>query len=217
MNRSSAGAWIAIVAAGIITAGCAVGRSEVKLASPGAEPSQAAPATGKVVVLRTVKDERRFEEAPKDPSTPSLDGGASKASADEKARAIGRKRNSYGMAMGDVLLESGTSVEKAVRENLAAAFRDAGFQVRDSAVPGAMIVDARIRKFWSWMTPGVFAISIEATIETELSAQGASPVTVNAHATTSSMVGGDRLYIEVVDRALAQMRGEAASKVKAWR
>src|SRR5690349_18122740 len=148
MIRINAGALGAIVAAAMITAGCAVGRSEVKLASPGAEASQAAPATGKVVVIRSVQDERRFEDAPKDPSTPSLDGGASKASADEKSRAIGRKRNTYGMAMGDVLLESGTSVEKAVRDSLAAAFRDAGFQVRDSATPGALVVDARIRKFW---------------------------------------------------------------------
>ena len=200
--------------------GCAATRSEVKLASPGAAPAATMPATGRVVVIRSVKDERVFEQSPRDPSTPSLGGeGASKTPAEIKARAIGRKRNAYGMAMGDVLLEPGKTVEAVVRENLAIALGQAGFQVRDSAPAGLapLMIDVRIRKFWSWLTPGALAMTVEALIETDLSATGAAPIAVNVRSSDARMFPTEGAWIELVDKALQEYRAQVASKAGAWR
>jgi hypothetical protein len=41
--------------------------------------------------------------------------------AEVKARAIGRKRNTYGKALGDMVLEGGQTVEGVVREYLVIA------------------------------------------------------------------------------------------------
>jgi hypothetical protein len=145
----------AIAASGLMAGGCAVTRSEVKLSGQGVEAPQAS--GGRVVVIRSVRDERAFEQAPRDPSTPSLGGdGAGSASAETRSRAIARKRNSFGQAMGDVLLEPGKTVEGVVRENLSSALRKAGYDVRDQGNAGSspIFIDARIRKFWAWPASG---------------------------------------------------------------
>lgn len=100
---------ISFLALCVILAGCATSRSEIKLVAPAASTVQAA--TGQVVVIRSVKDERVFEQEPRNPSTPSLGlDGANKASVELKLRAIGRKRNGYGKALGDVVLEGNQTV-----------------------------------------------------------------------------------------------------------
>ena len=92
MSQGNFGLAAGMIVIAILGTGCAATRSEVKLASPVAAPASTGPATGKVVVIRSVTDARVFEQAPRDPSVPSLGGeGAGNASADTKARAIGRK------------------------------------------------------------------------------------------------------------------------------
>lgn len=133
-------------------AGCATSRSEIKLGSPVATTPDATAPTGRTAVIRSVKDERIFEQAPSEASTPSLGfEGAEKASAEVKARAIGRKRGGFGKALGDVLLQEGQTVESVVCENLAAALKQAGYQVISEGTPGQspVIIDARIKQFWS--------------------------------------------------------------------
>ena len=216
MIRVDAGPWAALLAVALITTGCAVGRSEVQLDTPSAA-AQAAPSKGKVVVIRTVKDERRFEEAPSNPSTPSLDGGANKATADEKARAIGRKRGGYGMALGDVLLQPGRTVENVMKESLAAGFRAAGYDVRDAATPGAIVVDARIRKFWSWVTPGFATMTIEGTVETELTSTGNAPITIKGYAKDAPLVVTDARFTDILKTALEVQRTDLTAKAQGWR
>ena len=216
MIRLEAGPWAALLAVAMITTGCAVGRSEVQLDTPSAA-AQAAPSKGKVVVIRTVKDERRFEESPSSPSTPSMDGGASKASADEKARAIGRKRNGYGMALGDVLLQPGRTVENVMKDSLAAGLRAAGYDVRDSATPGAILVDARIRKFWSWVTPGFASVTVEGTVEADVTSPGNPPLTLTGYAKDSVFAVTDDKFTGILKAALEKQRQELTTKAQGWR
>ena len=220
MSQGNFGLAAGMIVIAILGTGCAATRSEVKLASPVAAPASTGPATGKVVVIRSVTDARVFEQAPRDPSVPSLGGeGAGNASADTKARAIGRKRNAYGMAMGDVMLEPGKTVEAVVRENLATALGQAGFQVRDSAAGGGapLMIDVRIRKFWSWLTPGAFTMTVEALIETDLTPAGAAPIAVNVRSSDARMMVTDGAWIELVDKALQEYRVQVAAKAGAWR
>ena len=203
-----------IAASGLLTGGCALTRSEVQLSALSAEVPVAS--GGRVVVIRSVKDERIFEQAPRDPSTPSLGGdGANSASAEIKSRAIARKRNTYGQALGDVLLEPGKTVEGVVRENLAAAIRKSGFDVRDQGDAGSspIIIDARIRKFWAWLTPGFWAVTLRANVETDLIISSENPaLNVSVSADQATAVAGDSAWVDVIDKALQLYRDLAASK-----
>ena len=64
----------------------------------------------KTAVIKIIEDKRVFEEKPKQANIPSLKGGLQKATAADKAKAIARKRNGYGKAMGDIFLRDETVV-----------------------------------------------------------------------------------------------------------
>jgi hypothetical protein len=216
MNIRTYGAAALLVASAML-GGCATSRSELRIAGPEATPN--VPVTqSQAVVIRTVRDERHFEEKPTDPSVPSLgSGGASAATDAVKARAIGRKRNAYGMAMGDVLLQDGQTVTGLVHDNLAAAFRQAGYRVApDVASAGAspLVVDVTVRKFWAWFTPGMMTITLSANIETDVRVTGAGRSTlVSVTSKDERMAAMDDAWMEIVQKALAAYRTEAARKV----
>lgn len=198
-----------------ILAGCATSRSEIKLAAPAASTVQAA--TGQVVVIRSVKDERVFEQEPGNPSTPSLGfEGANKASAELKLRAIARKRNGFGKALGDVMLEGNQTVESVVRDNLAASFEQAGYRVKSSGAdyPSALIVDVRIKRFWAWMKPGFWSLTLSADIVTDLVLSGnVTPTTISVHAEDGRQLVTDSAWMEIIDAALTDYRAQALKKL----
>ena len=142
--------------------GCATSRSELKLSAP--TPVAAAGPVKGAVFIRTVSDQRAFQQAPSDPSIPSLGfEGATQASADLKARAIGRKRNTYGKALGDVLLENGQTVTDVVRENLAAAFTEAGYKVETDPLAASLplVIDVDVKQFWAWFSTWLLGHHLE--------------------------------------------------------
>lgn len=197
-----------IVVCAAIT-GCATSRSEIRLSAPAAATSDAA--SDKSVLIRSVVDERTFEQKPRNPSTPSLGfGGADKAAAEVKARAIGRKRNTYGKALGDVLLEDGQTVEGIVRDNLTSALRDAGYAVVDGAPSNTstLIVDVHIKQFWAWFQPGFWAIKLNADIATELAFEGAPSRTITVHVEDKRQMAPERAWMEIVTQALDAYRAE---------
>ena len=110
-----------------------------------------------------VTDQRRFEIAPNKPSIPSLKGGE----IDDKSitkRAIARKRNSFGKALGDILLPEGRTVEDLVREAVVLSFRESGYRVineEDPMFSSAIPIEVDIDEFWAWLTPGFSAVKLE--------------------------------------------------------
>jgi len=155
--------WLSAVSATIallvFSSSCATTRGELNLVPSIVEN----PATGPAVRIGAVEDVRRFELAPKEPSTPSLKGGEIEDLA-ITSRAIGRKRNAYGKALGDILLPEGRTVAAVARESATNGLRRAGYRVlapgdegHDSAEP----VDVRIEQFWAWVNPGFWAMHIE--------------------------------------------------------
>jgi len=192
---------------------CATTRSEIKIASPVAQGSATtASQTGRVVVIAAVFDERVFEDKPRDPSAPSLGfGGAAQASSDVKARAIGRKRGGLGLALGDVLLDEGQTVEGLVRENLGAALKQAGFQVLTAADAGTspLILDVHIRKLWAWFEPGFWAIKLHCDVSVDLAVRGrATPVTISADVADSRQVATESAWMQVVVEGMDKLRSE---------
>jgi uncharacterized lipoprotein YajG len=207
----------ALLLAGVaLLGGCATSRSELKVASPSAAALPAVSASARTFVIRSIKDERVFEQAPKQASTPSLGfESAASATQDIKARAIGRKRGGFGLALGDVLLENGQTVTGLVRENLTAAFQQAGFRVvaEANAGPAPLLVDVRIKQFWAWFQPGFWALTLNTNIETDLELTGAvAPIKLSVHVEDSRQVATDSAWLEVVDKALAAYRAQASSR-----
>ncbi|ADE12369.1 hypothetical protein [Sideroxydans lithotrophicus] len=204
-----------LIAALAVLTGCATSRSEVKLG--GMDTANYTVTKSKVVLIRSVTDERVFEQEPSDPSTPSLGGeGANGASADTKARAIGRKRGGFGKALGDVLLENGQTVAGVVRENLTTAFKQAGYRTTSSAAeagPSPMIVDVHIKQFWAWVQPGFWALTLNSHITTDLEISGtAAPTVVSVSEKDSRQLVTDSAWIEIVDKTLKDYREQASAK-----
>lgn len=176
-----------MVIAGGLLAGCAATRSELDISvpKPTVSPTKAA------VKITEVVDKRQFEIDPRSPSTPSLRGNE----IDNKAltaRAVARKRGGYGNAWGDVVLPEGKTVSGLVAEVLTVALAEKGYAVISKGAPGydtALPLSAEVIKFWSWLNPGFFTITI--THESLIRLTGPWPVSesnreVHGHAVYES-------------------------------
>ncbi|MGE5472498.1 MAG: flagellar biosynthesis protein [Bacteroidota bacterium] len=216
-NYLKLAATIGVVVA--ITAGCATNRSELQLSAPSNATTKAAAPKGVNVIIRSVKDDRLFENAPSDPSTPSLGlEGSSNATQELKSRAVARKRNGFGKAMGDVVLQDGQTVSNIVRSTLSSAFEQAGYKVTTEAAAGtpALFVDVRIKKFWAWMTPGFWALTFESQIETDLNIEGrATPISIKAYATDSRQLGTDSTWMDIINQGLKEFQTQATQTASA--
>lgn len=134
-------------------AACALTRSEVAVAQNVAPD----PASGMVVVIASVVDQREFEAAPASPSIPSLKERSQLGDKQITSRAIGRKRNTFGAALGDVLLAPPQTVVSLVGDAVRSGLRDAGYRVVEDGDPAntrASRVTVRVVEFWNWVTPG---------------------------------------------------------------
>src|ERR1043166_1500608 len=195
---------------------CATTRSELNIAGPAPAKAPAAK-TGKTIVIRSVTDERVFEQAPKQPNIPSLGfEGADKATAEVKARAIGRKRNGFGKAMGDVLLENGQTVTGLVRQHLTSALEQAGYQVINDAAKtqsSTPTLDVHIKQFWTWVNPGFWSISLTNHITTDLALSGnPTPVIIDVEKKEGFQVIVESDWIKVVNQALEEYRSQVIAK-----
>lgn len=168
MSIRRIGSMLAMLLLATVTTGCATSRGVIELSAP--QTTATAASTGKKVYINSVVDNRKFEVEPSQPSVPSLDPSEEGGREIEK-RALARKRNGYGAALGDILLPEGQSVEALVSSTVKQAFTESGYQVVDSAdaINGdGYIVDVSINKFWSWMNPGFWAITLSSEINTEI-------------------------------------------------
>jgi uncharacterized lipoprotein YajG len=210
---------IFLIAVCTILTGCATSRSEIQLAKPSSHPTNVALSTGPVVVIRSVKDERIFEQRPHNPSTPSLGfEGADNAPVALKSRAIGRKRNAYGKALGDVVLQGDQTVESVVRENLVSAFEQAGYRVGNNAEnePSALFVDVHIKKFWAWINMGFWSLTQSADIATDIDLSGSgTPATISVHTEEGRQFVTDEDWMAIVGKALADYRAQVSTKLPA--
>ena len=152
--------FLIIAMMAITVSGCAASRSTFDLSVAQREHSDA----NAYVKLLQVTDQRRYEVNPRDPSIPSLGDAAQIDDQAITSRALARKRNGWGMALSDILLPEGRTVEQVVREAVTKALADKGYAVVEPgdihyATASPLKVD--VQKFWSWMTPGFFTISLE--------------------------------------------------------
>ena len=209
-----------LVVAVVFLAGCATNRSVLDVSSSVPQDTQVvADADGKAVFINAVRDNRSFQEKPRSPNIPSLD--PSEASSDViKSRAIGRKRNSYGKGLGDILLKEGTTVESLVISAIRRAFSENGYRVLDDSsqiTADVYVVDADIEQFWTWMNPGFWAITLSSEISTNVSIKEGKKkheLVVQSKAAEGFQVGTESNYLKVITGALNLYVEELKRKLK---
>lgn len=154
----------------LLLGACATNRSYISLPVPGTTIE--ASASDKVAVIDRIDDKRDFQTDPRDPSIPSLKKGEKYAlDAEGRKGAIARKRNGYGKAIGDIQLQPPQTVISITRQLVASGLRQRGYRVvEDGSAPpeGALHVSVDIKEFWAWLTPGFWAVDMEAKLKTGL-------------------------------------------------
>ncbi|MGE4441656.1 MAG: hypothetical protein AB7D27_09230 [Desulfomicrobium sp.] len=159
-------------------------------------------------------------DKPPTPDIPSLgQGGISKHSTELRSRAIGRKRNGYGKALGDVFLEEDNSVQNIVANILTNVLNGYGYKIYDinlSYPPETIFIDITINKFWSWIDIGFWSIGIEAEIDTDVSITYDNKKNKSISARTSNrvMAATDSAWKETIDLVLQNYKKSAVEELK---
>lgn len=204
-----------IAATALILTGCATSRGVLDLNVPDL-PN---PTSSQAVKIMTVTDKRVFEIKPKKPSIPSLQNDEIN---DPKIthRAVARKRNGFGAALGDILLPEGQTVEELTRAALVNALRDSGYRVVSSGEPGydtATPVSAEIQQFWAWMTPGFWKIKLRYNAKLQLNGDwplnGENRV-VEGDAHFSGAIASSSEWREVINNGITNLIKNLKSMLK---
>ena len=195
--------------------GCATSRGVIDVN----EEVASNPAAGVDVKIVRVDDKRRFEIDPRQANIPSLKNDEIHDKA-ITSRAIARKRNSYGKALGDILLPEGKTVMSLVEDSLTNGLRENGFRVLDEGDVGydnAAPIEVDIEKFWGWFSPGFWKIGIN--FEILLQIWGPIDPFVDGESFDSQvkmtfMAAGEDNWIETIDAALEALNRDIAEELK---
>jgi Uncharacterized lipoprotein len=158
-----------------------------------------------MLVFGDVSDTRHFENKPSDPSTPSVNGDVNALSTEERSRFIGRQRNGFGHAMGDIVLPDGKTVKTKIVDIMAEGLRRRGYSIA-AAGPAQGTVQVEVQDFWSWTTPGFFALSFEARIGCKVSIESngkKATFQVRGYALNHGQVAKDKNWQEAYEEAFA--------------
>jgi hypothetical protein len=208
---------IMLVSSACFLGGCATSRGVVSLATPTSD--NLAPSKGIEIYIHSVVDKRIFEAAPKSPNIPSLDP-AEPENETIKLRAIARKRNTFGKGLGDILLNEGQTVESVIHDSLRQAFIESGYIViedNSKMSKSSQVVDVQINKFWSWMNPGFWAITLSTEIATDITVKKANEEdkkTIYVKAADNFQTGVEDNWLSVMNTALKDYISEVKAKFK---
>jgi hypothetical protein len=205
---------LVILAAAALASGCATSRGILDVSQTAVDN----PDTGVAVAIVRVSDKRSFELNPRQADIPSLKNGEIHNES-ITSRAIARKRNGFGKAMGDILLPESQTVSEVVKSTVADAFRNSGYRVIDRGDPefaNAVPVEVDVNEFWAWMQPGFWQITLHhrATIALSgpLDALTASD-DVRSEVTEGFQTGSEGNWMKTIDAGLAQLRGNVSSAI----
>jgi hypothetical protein len=208
---------IAMLSSSCFLTGCATSRGLVSLAIPTSE--NVGTSNGMEVYIHSVVDKRVFEEAPKSPNIPSLDPSEPQ-NENIKLRAVARKRNTYGKGLGDILLNEGQTVESVIYDSLRQAFIESGYTVTPKNAnmsKSAQVVEVEINKFWSWMNPGFWAITLSTEIATDISVKkgnDAEKKMIAVKAADHFQTGVEGNWLSVMNSALKDYISEVKANFK---
>ena len=202
----------------VLGSGCATTRGVLEIE---AEES-VNPESGQAVKIVQVVDSREFQIDPPEADIPSLKNDE----IDDPAitsRAIARKRNGFGQALGDILLPEGQTVMDLVSSSLAKGLRENGFRVleesdADYAVTTPIEVD--IEKFWGWFQPGFWQLKLHFV--TSITVSGPVGQFADGEAFSSDVEMGFQIassdnWQETIDASLDDLNDQITAKLKLYR
>ena len=199
--------------------GCVVGRRTIDLESVHAKELASAkagikPGEGRVRIALKVVDKRVFQESPRDPSIPSVGGKKG-----DEAILIGRQRNGYGMAMGDVAASNGYTVAEHIGKLVEEAFIKAGYEVvrSEGTEDGVLPVEVVVSQFWGGVTPGFWAITVSARSDIKVAiTDGTGRISVSSLVETDkkAMAAGDAAWLASFKRNADDLVADLVAKLK---
>jgi hypothetical protein len=198
---------VSLAAIMVLQSGCVVGRRTIALSVPAAGPGGSS--RGDICVT-SVTDARQFQNKPPQPSTPSIDGDVNTLTAEQKSLMIGRQRNGFGAAMGDIALPAGDSVMQRTKLLVEEALKHRGYNISsDPAAANSAAVT--INEFWAWFSPGMFYISFEARVNctvTLKNAGGSTQINIQGYGLNHGQVASDANWQVAYDRAFKDFLGK---------
>ncbi|HEX7969061.1 MAG TPA: hypothetical protein VF502_12650 [Stellaceae bacterium] len=201
---------------GLALSACVTGRSVIDV-----QPLAGGRGEDKAFAKITeVRDLRKFEPAPREPSLPSLGNAAEIGDPQVTARAIARKRSDLGTAFGDVVLPEGITVAGLVRSAAQKALQDAGYAVVDETSPyyaKALPLALDIDQFWAWSERGGYTIPLE--FDSLVTMRGDALVGRDAPPVRGEATGGSAIVLpsswhDLVERGLADLSDRMKERIK---
>lgn len=195
---------------------CATSRSVLPIAAPVSEQ----PKSNSFVKITEVRDLRQFSVNPGDPSMPSLGDADEIQDAKITSRALGRKRNGYGMALGDVMLPETTSVVGLVRDSAKKALQDKGYVVVDEGSPDyarALPLAMDVEQFWAWLGWGFTEFTF--TFDGKIGMKGGSllasdPAMVSSQTVVKSIAGTESVWTRVIQTGVNDLAEQIKVHIK---
>ena len=206
-----------ILTIGLGLAACATNRSVIPISAPVGEQ----PKSTSFAKITEVRDLRPFSINPSDPSQPSIGNDADIQNAAVTSRAVARKRNSFGMAMGDVMLAENASVAGLVRASAKKALQDKGYVVVDEGAANsanALSLAIDVEQFWSWMQPGFTTLTFTFNSTVILKDSGglllsdSSPV--RSQAIVNSAFGTESIWAQSVQNGVNNLTEDIKQSIK---
>jgi hypothetical protein len=205
------------LALGLLLSACALGRSVIDVQAP----VSTAPVSGThFVKIAAVNDLRHFEATPSDAGTPSLENAADITNPSTTTHALARKRGSYGMALGDIVLPDNKTVADLVRGAAQKALQDKGYTVVDAASPQAATaapLSIDINELWSWFAPGFASVTITFRSKLQLTGDdivGSGGATVTNQVIEEPAFVPDSTWADLFAKGFTDLSNQIAAKIK---
>ena len=158
------------------------------------------PSATATVFIREVKDKRVFAENGRAyMPTWSNDG------THEEARAVGRKRNSFGRAEGGLVLPEGMPATEVFKKALAQALVDDGYKVvkdPSEVTDQTRVLDVNMDQFWCWAQLGTWTFSLHGDVVAKVRSGEEEPLTVQSHAVRRTIAATDGGWLNVLNDAI---------------
>jgi uncharacterized lipoprotein YajG len=213
MKTQSVFATILLLAA-LAASGCATGRRTIALTAP--TPAGATAIARGSATIATISDNRVFQNNPRDPSVPSIDGDSDALTPNQKGQMIGRQRGSFGKAFGDIALPVGDSVPEQVRRLLKAGLKARGYDLTDA--PSAQTsLDVSIDQVWAWVSPGFWSLPFEARIQCAITLTKAgktAKITIQGYGSNPGQTGRSGNWKKAYDLAYANFLANLQSQLE---
>ncbi len=198
-----------------ITAGCSTSRGIIDIS----KETSANPQQGQAVKFVRMTDKRVFKLNPRQADIPSLKNGEIKDISITE-RAIARKRNGYGKALGDILLPEGKTVMDVVENRLSTGFRKNGYKVLNEGDEGydvAVPIEVDINQFWGWFSPGFWSIGLNfktSIIVTAPVAEFSKGVEFDSAVEERYQAATTNNWQEVINLSLAELNADIAAEIE---